>query len=164
MNWTTAKAWVSSLNVGGFTDWRLPTTLIPDTSCSNQGPSNDYYGGFNCTGSDLGHLFYNELGGVAGQSIISTHNANYNFFSNIIAFDDNTHYWSGTLRSSGIVWVFRTRDGMQWPGAFSDPEYYSWAVRTGDVGLSGVVPEPSIIWLLLAGGAGWLGTKARRRG
>ena len=71
-NWYTANTWASGLTVGGFSGWRLPTTLQPDASCGIQ--SGGSYG-FNCTGSEMGHLFYTELGGVAGQNIATTHNA-----------------------------------------------------------------------------------------
>ena len=40
----------------------------------------------------MGHLFYNELGGVAGTSIVTLHNANYSLFSNVLP----GYYWSGT--------------------------------------------------------------------
>jgi hypothetical protein len=67
MTWLGATAWVDQLDFGGIIDWRLPDTLQPDTSCDLQGAPGSR--GFNCTGSELGHLFYNELGGTAGQSI-----------------------------------------------------------------------------------------------
>ncbi len=35
MNWTAANAWAAGLVYGGYSDWRLPTTLQPDASCSN---------------------------------------------------------------------------------------------------------------------------------
>ena len=35
MNWTAASAWAANLVYGGYSDWRLPTTLQPDASCSN---------------------------------------------------------------------------------------------------------------------------------
>lgn len=57
MNWYDAMTWANSLTVGGYTDWRLPTTLQPDPSCDSQSGSVSY--GYNCTGSELGNLFYN---------------------------------------------------------------------------------------------------------
>jgi len=38
---------------------------------------------------------------------------------------------------------------------------YGWAVRTGDVASASV---PGVMLLLLAGGLGWVGTRARQRG
>ena len=65
MTWWGAMAWASSLDYGGYSDWRLPMTLQPDAACSAQSPSGSY--GYNCTGSELGHLFYTELGGYSRQ-------------------------------------------------------------------------------------------------
>ena len=48
MNWDTAVAWAEGLSFGGYSDWRLPTS---DTC--------QFY---NCTGSEMGHLWYVELG------------------------------------------------------------------------------------------------------
>ena len=103
MTWSQANTWAAGLTVGGFSGWRLPTTLQPDASCGIQ-----YYGlsyGYNCTGSEMGHLFYTELGGVAGQSIATSHNANYNLFYNV----QSNNYWSGkstrrvpTMRGSSV--------------------------------------------------------------
>ena len=35
MTWANANAWTAGLTVGGFTNWRLPTTLAPDLSCNS---------------------------------------------------------------------------------------------------------------------------------
>ena len=106
----------------------------------------------------MGHLFYTELGGVAGQSITTAHNTSFNLFNNV----QSLAYWSSTEFASdpNNAWNFGTMNGFQ-ANNFKVINQYAWAVRTGDVTS---VPEPSIIWLLVAGGAGWFGTKARRRG
>ncbi len=73
MSWDTAQSWIGAMNAAnylGFNDWRLPTTLQPDASCSYQ--ASGYVGNYNCTGSEMGHLFYNELGGTAGSSILTS--------------------------------------------------------------------------------------------
>ena len=73
MDWNNANGWATGLTVGGFTGWRLPTTLQLDATCSGSFDAGSPYGvqsgGFSCTGSELGNLFYNGLGGTAGQSI-----------------------------------------------------------------------------------------------
>ena len=56
MNWAAANSWVAGLTIGGVSGWRLPTA---DPSC---------VGAFNCTGSEMSHLFYSELGGAAVKS------------------------------------------------------------------------------------------------
>ena len=50
----------------------------------------------------MGHLFYNELGGVTHSLVSATHNANYDLFSNV----QPSRYWIGTeygLDASGIM-------------------------------------------------------------
>jgi|GEM_PF-2423635 hypothetical protein len=52
----TAVTWADGLTIGGFTDWRLPTALNQDGSGPDSGRED---------GSEMSHLFYNELGGTA---------------------------------------------------------------------------------------------------
>ena len=52
MTWSGAKTWADQLTLGGYTDWSLPTT-VPALS------------GYNQKGSQMGDLFYNQLGGVS---------------------------------------------------------------------------------------------------
>lgn len=70
MNWTATRDWAANLNFGGSSEWRLPTTLQPDPSCSGQFNAGGSFGlqgfGFDCTGSEMGRLFYNVLGGKQG--------------------------------------------------------------------------------------------------
>ncbi len=83
MNWTAANTWATGLNVGGYTGWRLPTA---DPACGIN---------FNCTNSELGHLFYTEGGLTQGQSITSSAVLS-GLFSNM----QNSVYWSGTEYST----------------------------------------------------------------
>ncbi len=164
MTWAEANAWAASLTDGGFNDWRLPTTLQPDPSCANQGGG--ISSGLNCTGSELGNMFYGDinhgLGGTANQNIASVHNANYDLFTNIqhgtTAVSDV--YWSGTpAPSADVVFDFYTSIGSQasdWVGE----NFYGWAVRS-DVA---AVPEPGVTGLLGIGALAWAGTRQKRRG
>ncbi len=156
MNWTAATAWAANLVYAGFDDWRLPTALNADLT----GPCP----GFNCTGSELGNMFYGDinhgLGGVANTSITTTHNANYNLFTNI----QSSVYWSGTEYAPFPLnaWNFSTDIGYQFGVVVSKGNlYYAWAVRSGDVA---AVPEPGVMGLLGIGALAWAGTRARRRG
>ncbi len=152
MNWTAANAWATGLNVGGYTGWRLPTA---DPACGVN---------YNCITSELGHLFYTEGGLSQNQNI---NNSTYlkGFFSNM----QNASYWSGTesapdpLNPFPRAWFFNTNDGLQ-GNYFQYSFYYAWAVRSGDVGGAGTVPEPDMIWLFGAGALAWSGTRTRRRG
>jgi len=141
MTWAKANEWIAAMNTAnylGYSDWRLPTTLQPDPSCGSQIGGVSF--GYSCTGSDMGHLFYGELGGVAGQSIVTTHNANYSLFSNVQSY----FYLSGTSyapdlgRAWGLFFAVGYQDGYGKSGAFG-----AWAVRPGDV-----IPVPGAVWLL----------------
>src|SRR3989304_2100477 len=70
MPWKNATTWAETLVYGGFDDWRLPITLQPDPSCGYQSGSISY--GPSCTGSEMGHMFYDELGGSAWSSILTS--------------------------------------------------------------------------------------------
>ena len=125
MNWDTANAWAAGLDVEGMTGWRLPTALNSDGS-GPCGPSD-------CTGSEMGNLFYNVLGGVAGTSITTTHNSTYDLFSNVQSYG----YWSSTeyaLNTTGAAWYFSLNDGTQ-GNLFKTFNFYAWAVHDGDVRL-----------------------------
>jgi hypothetical protein len=165
MNWDSAKAWAENLVYGGYSDWRLPTTLQPDPTCDVQAGGGVSYGS-NCIGSELGHLYYVELGGVANQSILSSVDPDLTLFSNI----QDYAYWSGTEYAPSnlnTAWDFRLDNlhggglyGYQEPG-LKNNFFAAWAVRDGDVA---AVPEPSSVTLLGAGLMGCLGAWKRRRG
>ena len=157
MNWNTAQSWIGAMNTAnylGYNDWRLPTTLQPDAACGSQSGGISY--GYNCTGSEMGHLFYNELGGVAGSSILATHNANLALFQNVQSRD----YWSGTeyAPNTYVAWYFSTYNGYQNAG-YKTSNMFALAVRPGQVA---AVPEPETYAMLLVG-LGLLGFMARRR-
>jgi hypothetical protein len=127
MNWGAALAWAAGLRVGGVSGWRLPDTLQPDVSCERQIVGASY--GNNCTGSEMGSLFYSALGNAAGSL------TNTGPFSNV-----QSGYWSATNYApvTGYAWLFNMVDGFQsyngkTSSYYSTGSHYAWAVRSGDV-------------------------------
>lgn len=126
MAWAGAVAWADGYSFAGYEDWRLPTS----DACT----------GYDCTGSEMGHLWYLELGNPAGgppNNLGSFQNLQYD------------RYWSGTEYAPipGYALAFYTYYGLQFAtsGGFA---FYAMAVRDGDVA---VVPEPATYALLLSG-------------
>jgi len=137
MNWDSAVAWAEGFSFAGYDDWRLPTTLQPDATCDYQDGGDSY--GYNCTGGEMGHLWYLELGNVAGSM------TNTGSLQNLQA----STYWSGTEYAAGSdhAWMLVTYDGSQ-HSANKRSALYAMAVRPGDAPM---VPEPQTCALLLAG-------------
>ena len=154
MTWDEATAWAASLSftdgVNTYDNWRLPTTLQPDASCGS-GP---YFN--NCTGSEMGHLFYAELGGTANQDIRSSADPDLAKFTNLVSY----HYWSATEYASntGVAWNFSFYGSQSALDKSND--FYALAVSPGDVA---AVPEAQTYALMLAG-LGLIGWRARRVG
>jgi hypothetical protein len=137
MTWSQAEAWVSHLvyhdplrNVD-LKGWRLPATQQPDQTCSFQSGNDSF--GYNCTGSELGHLFYKELGGKAASSIGRAHNASYSLFTQAPA----SLYWSGTeyAPDASRAWGFMFDSGSSIIGGKGN-RMYVLPVRPGDVGVA----------------------------
>jgi hypothetical protein len=135
---TTANQWIAAMNAAnylGFNNWRLPTTLQPDPSCERQ----DEFGsrGLNCSGSEMGHLFYIELAATAGSSVLDTGDpAELAKFTNIKAKPKPgpDKYLSSTLfPSESAIYVFEFGAGVQDLAPVND-DHFVWAVRDGDVG------------------------------
>jgi len=164
MTWADANTWAANLSftdgVNTYADWRLPTTLQPDASCEGQISGDSF--GLNCTGSEMGYLFYNVLGNkaYAGERVGGGFNTGP--FSNLQAnYLQANYYWSGTEvpPNTGDAWAFNFLNGYQFAG-FTPSGYYALAVSPGDVA---AVPEAETYALMLAG-LGLIGWRARRRG
>ena len=137
MQWSPANTWATNLNIDGVSGWRLPTS----DECWND----------NCTGSEMGNLFYNVLGGSAGSSITTTHNDNYMLFSNV----QSDFYWATT--STGTAWPFDMSDGSQ-TRSHKNYSLYSWPVQSGDIS---TVPLPAAMWLFGSGIIGMIAVARR---
>ncbi len=150
MTWADANAWAADLTVGGGTDWRLPRALNTDGT----GPCR----GFNCTGSEIGHLFYTELGVTLGNSILISVDPDLNLFSNI----QSDTYWFAEqdMDNTQLAWHFFLNFGLQSSGNKNGLEF-AWAVHPGDIGAT-VIPIPLSGTILLIG-LGFIGFIHRSR-
>ncbi len=163
MSWEDAVPWAASLNNGGgfagLTGWRLPITAQPDTSCSaSLDPGHGYplqYHSYGCSNSEMGHLYYTELGNPPQGPATNT-----GPFTNYQTFG----YWSGTSYEpdEGYAWYFNMWDGFQWNNSIAYNNFYATAVRPGarTVGSGGATPVGynfpwlvvTLISLTIAGG------------
>ena len=148
MNWADANAWAAGLDIDGVAGadgWRLPNS---DTCIGN-----------NCSSSEMGNLFYNVLGGSAGSSISTTHNANYGLFSGL-----PTYFCHRSATEIGAnAYDFFFEDGTQNNGAVKTVELYAWAVHSGDVDTLSSVPVPAAVWLFGSGLLGLIGVARRKK-
>jgi hypothetical protein len=136
MTWADAVAWAAGYSIGAYADWRLPTTPLTTTGAACAGP--------NCTDSEMGHLWYVELGNTAVWPPPSG-GFNRGGFQNFEGV-----YWSGTestTQPATNAWGFNSNAGLQ--GGFSKRSTQpAMAVRDGDVT---PVPEPQTYALMLLG-------------
>jgi hypothetical protein len=156
-SWQSANNWAAQLDVSGITGWRLGDTLLSDPGCDNRSQFQSW--GYNCTGSEMGNLFYNVLDNTAGTL------QNNGPFINIQSF-----YWTATqpLEADGGAWIFGMQSGLQWE-ADKDDHLYAWAVHDGDIGWNvhvsdiAAVPVPSTVLLFGSGLIGLFVTSRRKK-
>ena len=150
MSWTAAQTWIAALNAmnyGGSNQWTLPKTVHPDKTC-DQGPGSTDKEvdasvkaafGYSCTGSQLGFLYYQRLGGVEGSTIELTHNSSYGKFSNFQPY----LYWSGSIWPRVANSYFSFSFGNGWQGTnIQTNALYVIAVHPGPVGIVPIGPRP----------------------
>ncbi|MBW7930526.1 MAG: DUF1566 domain-containing protein [Gammaproteobacteria bacterium] len=141
MDWNTANAWIAALNASnhlGVSDWRLPFTPEMDASCSEQYATTS--GGEGCRGSELGHLYYDELG---GQPYVGIDPEADNPFLNL---EGGPFFWStASTNDDSLAWYFSFGHGGQALIDMGHLDKHVWVVRDGDIG---EVPVPAAGWLL----------------
>jgi hypothetical protein len=156
--WQNQRDWAAALtvNFGGtpYTGWRLPSTVDGIYVRGNDGTTT---AGYNITSSEMGHLYYTELGNLGYYDTTGTCPpgpcpqtgwglTNTSDFQKLI---DNV-YWSGTEYSADKddAWAFNFDVGNQFIDDKDAFEYYAIAVRDDEIP---AIPEPSTLLLLGSG-------------
>lgn len=175
-NWGAAMTWAGALTTGGFSDWRLPTTIDSGSpGCNEPANANGVDCGYNVLTqvdsaySEWAHLYYVTLGNLAwcpasaprgvacatGQTGWNVRNTAY--FLGV----QGSQYWSDTeyALGAGNAWRFNQVGGNQY-AAPKTANYFAAAVRSGDV--LNAVPEPQSLVLALTALAA-LGLGRRRK-
>lgn len=187
--WNNATKWATGLNATGVlsytfnagygvdwgaNSWRLPTTVDGNFVSGHTGTTGK---GYNITTSEMGHLFYTELGNKGFRNADGTYNANTapNYLlTNVGEFQQlkSTEYWSSESPNAPYynlaAWYFAMGSGLQYITASnkSDPKS-GLAIRTGQVTYSdptggAPVPVPAAAWLLGSGLLGLFGVARRK--
>lgn len=159
--WFRAVDWADQLVYGGYDDWRLPTTVDEEYEWGFNG---DTTAGYNITSSEMGYMYYVNLGNLGAYEIYKGPRPagtwglkNTGPFTNLQA----NWYWSGTeYAASPNVWTFNFYDGLQDILAQNGNSFFAWAVRDGDVD---PVPIPGALWLLGSGLVGLIGIRRKIR-
>lgn len=159
LQWESANEWAASLDVHGYTGWRLPRSLQPDPSCSgqggrgNRGQGTPWSFGYHCVGVELGNLFYETLGNVAQWDpgyVGDSGGTNWGPFIGLPgAFWTSTTYTD--TPSEAYYFHFVAGSQAVIPKSSS---VNAWAVHDGDLGTASIlepVPVPSAIWFLSSG-------------
>lgn len=181
-NWANQVAWANSLNsaltynlLDGYSvnwdatsGWRLPGTVDGLYNVfSSHGYDGTTTGGYNITSSELGHLYYTELGNKGVYSITGVFQADFGLknkgdFDNLQSYA----YWSGTAYAinPNSAWYFSSSHGDQGTASVGY-SFFGIAVHTADVTYqepTQPVPEPST-FILLGAGIGGLALYRRRQ-
>ncbi|MGI6655733.1 MAG: VPLPA-CTERM sorting domain-containing protein [Desulfobulbus sp.] len=175
--WDDQIAWASSLNQAnaltyninpaytvqwGTNSWRLPATVDQPFLNGYDGTTT---GGYNVTSSEMGHLYYTELGNLGMKDTSGNNQSEYGLkntgsFDNLVA---DSWYWSATEHNHDPfydkVWSFNMQRGHQSIHRFKNSYGHGLAIRDAQVS---AVPVPGAIWLVGAGVIALSGLGRRR--
>jgi hypothetical protein len=184
MDWASASIWAGTLNIGGFTGWRLPSIAVdanspgcyndPITGATNCGMNVETQ--HNGQYSELAYLYYVTLGNLAycspGSHLCLDPQPNWGlqntaYFQNFDSYFGNgtgIFYWYERLYQPDphSAWAFGMAVGNQ-GGAGVEAGMLATAVRSGDVLQSEGVPEPTSLLLSLTAVAGLIVCTPRRK-
>ena len=173
--WQNQMDWAFNLNNSGVItcklnpgvetgwtgEWRLPAIVDGPQVWGHDGTATI---GCNITTSEMGHLYYEELGNIGYFDTNGLYVGDGNWglkktgvFENLISY----WYWSNTecTHNPNCAWDFGTYDGFQESDGKPFDDNYGIAVRSGQVS---AVPVPATIWLLGAGVIGLVSLQKRR--
>jgi len=174
VNWAAGldSALTINLDSGYSVTWDGPSWRLPSTVDGIYQYGNGYDGttiaGYNITTSEMGYLYYTELGNQGDRNTNGSYNTvpaapdyylqNTGDFDNLIA----SWYWSGTEYAGYPIyaWFFDTYVGHQDIGWKDRLNHDGLAVRSGQVS---AVPVPGALWLLGSGFLGLIGIRRSRR-
>lgn len=169
--WATSLTYFDSVRGVTYDDWRLPRlTLVGGGFTFSEDGSTDYSINSIGTNTELGFMFYQNLGNIAMRSP-DGHDTGCGAsgtpcLQNVGPFVDLMPwtYWSGTsvdeTSDPSDRWIFEMYTGLQAP-FFEERDVHAWAVRDGDV-TTAVVPEPYSLALMLIGLSGlWIARRAK---
>jgi hypothetical protein len=181
-SWSAQTAWAAGLdgqltynidaqyNVSWDGAWRLGSTVDGQYKYGYEGPDGNggysYTSGYNLANSEMGHLYYEELGNLGyvatdgsypqpGYGLTKTGD-----FDNLVA----SWYWSGTeyAARTDFAWFFHLDDGYLYYG-YENYSGYGLALRSGQVSAADPIPEPGTMLLLSTGLVGLAGYGRKRR-
>ena len=135
--WQNQVNWAQNLTVNfnglTITGWSLPTTTDGSTTWTYYDGTTS--AGVNKTNSQMGYLYYTELGNKGVQDINGNLQTGWGLtntgpFKNLLSYP----YWSVTEHSAdpALAWAFATNSGSQYATSTSDYSY-GLAVLPGDI-------------------------------
>ena len=163
-NWGEANTFASGLILGGVSGWRLPFISV----AAGAGPFTgspvdcDTASELACQDNELGYMFYHNLSGTRGVSIVDSGDPDLALFPSLTVLEK--YFWSGTEVDSTSAWTlqfnaggFISDPGQQIPQSQIAGNAHAWVVHEGNI-----VPVPAAVWLFGSGLIGLVGLARRK--